>query len=247
MEPLFEQVAIALDHAMAHSRVQDHARELQTLNGRLREEISGRLRAEAALKDFSQRTVHLAKEERRRVARELHDGVNQLLCAVGFGLEAAGRDSSSEIREGLEQTRELVGQTIREVRRISQDLRPGVLDDLGLAPAERTGVTIAHDLEQIPGDLGTEVAITSYRLLQESLYQCEQGSAARELHVEIRDEDDNLLCELWADDDLGNSLTPNIVQHMYERARFLGGSVSIGPAPLDGTRLLIRMPISLPT
>jgi len=256
MEPLFEQVAIALDHAMAHSRVQDHARELQTLNGRLREEISGRLRAEAALKDFSQHTVHLAEEERRRVARELHDGVNQLLCAVGFGLEAAGRDSSSEIREGLERTRELVGQTIREVRRISQDLRPGVLDDLGLAPAvrslcdtfaERTGVTIAYDLEQVPGDLGTEVAITSYRLLQESLHQWEQASAARELHVEIRDEDDNLLCELRADDDLGNSLTPNIVQHMHERARLLSGSVSIGPAPVDGTRLLIRMPISLPT
>ncbi len=161
MSPLLDQVAIALDHALLFGRVRDHVAELAELNTRLRLEVSRRLQAEQALRDFSVRTIELQEEERRRVARELHDGVNQLLCAVGVGLDSAARDGAGpdESRDRLESARQLLDQTIREVQRISHGLRPGVFVDLGLIPAirslcdefcQRTGATLDHRLAEVP-------------------------------------------------------------------------------------------------
>jgi PAS domain S-box-containing protein len=234
MEPLLEQAAVALDHAQVHGRVRDHAREVHALNGRLRAEVSRRLRAEETLRSFSQRTVHLAEEERRRVARELHDGVSQLLCAVGFSIEASQREAGDQA--GLDHTRELLDRTLSEVLRISQDLRPDVLDDLGLAPAvrslcdgceRRTGLTVAHDLERVPGELPSEVEITVYRLLQETLHHWERGRKTDGLHIQIRAQDDGaILSEVVGAGDLRDAITTETLQHWHERAGLIGGSVA---------------------
>lgn len=251
MEPLLEQAAVALDHALVHGRVRDRAREVHALNGRLRAEVSRRLRAEETLRSFSQRTVHLAEEERRRVARELHDGVSQLLCAVGFSIEASQREAGDQA--GLDHTRELLDRTLSEVLRISQDLRPDVLDDLGLAPAvrslcdgceRRTGLTVAHDLERVPGELPSEVEITVYRLLQETLHHWERGRKTDGLHIQIRAQDDGaILSEVVGAGDLRDAITTETLQHWHERAGLIGGSVAIEPSAAGGARLVVHLPL----
>ena len=251
MKPLLEQAAVALDHAAVHGRVRDHARELHALNGRLRHEISLRMQAEATLRDFSQRTVHLAEEERRRVARELHDGVNQFLCAVGFRLEAAAREAGDGGRLNLDPTRDLLDRTIHEVRRISHDLRPGVLDDLGLAPAvrslceafaARTGVDVTHELAGIPQDLPAELAITVYRLLQEAMnHWSHEGSIG--IHVRIhQDPAKAVICSVVDDSDPRVAIPAELTTQFGERAGLVRGSVAVEASAAGGTQLNIRLP-----
>jgi PAS domain S-box-containing protein len=251
MQPLLEQAAVALDHATVHGRVRDNARELHALNGRLRHEISRRLQAEEALREFSHRTVHLAEEERRRVARELHDGVNQFLCAVGFRLDAAALEAEEGGRLNLDHTRELLDRTIHEVRRISQDLRPGVLDDLGLAAAvrslcegftQRTELAVTHDLDGIPEQLPAEVAITVYRLLQEALnhWTCTEKSAG--IHVHLHETPAKIvICEV-DDGTIPDAVPVEVVQHLGERADLLQGSVTVESTAAGGTLLIIQLP-----
>lgn len=252
MKPLLEQAAIALDHATVHGRVRDHARELHALNGRLRHEISLRMQAESTLRDFSQRTVHLAEEERRRVARELHDGVNQFLCAVGFRLEAAAREAGEGVQLNLDPTRELLDRTIHEVRRISQDLRPGVLDDLGLAPAvrslcegfaARTGLDVTHELGGIPEDLPAELAITIYRLLQEILNHWSQAEEPAGIHVHIyQDPAKAVICSVVDDSITRESIPTELVKHLSERAGLLRGLVAVEASAAGGTQLIFQLP-----
>ncbi len=252
MAPLLGQVAVALDHATVHGQMRDQAHELHALNGRLRHEVARRRQAEAALRDFSQRTVRLAEEERRRVARELHDGVNQYLCAAGFRLEAAAIETEVGIRLNLDHTRDLLDRTINEVRRISQDLRPGVLDDLGLAPAVRSlcesftlrsGHAVAHDLTGVPPDLPAEVAITAYRLLQESLnhWSLPEGSAGIRIRIE-QSEDGALLSTVSGPTVASAAIPAEVVLNLNERAGLLRGSVSVEATPGPGLQLLIRLP-----
>ena len=258
MEPLLEQAAVALDHAFIHARVRSDARELHDLNERLRDEVSRRMRVEETLREFSTRTVHLAEEERRRVARELHDGVNQLLCVVGFGLDAAVREAAGNGNGGgeLEHAREVLNQSIQEVRRISQDLRPGVLDDLGLAAAvrslcgefsKRTGIAATHDLAGLqPDSVPSEIAITVYRLLQESLYHLERQEDTGSVDIRLTTAVEGLVTELTDSGRAGLSDDESL-QNMRERAGLLGGQLSLESMGDGGSRLRLVFPLPRPT
>ncbi len=252
MSPLLEQVAIALDHALLFGRVRDHVTELADLNGRLRSEVSRRLQAEQTLRDFSVRTIELQEQERRRVARELHDGVNQLLCAVGFGLDCAVREvtGESDPRVQLESTRQLLDQTIREVQRISHSLRPGVLDDLGLIPAirslceefrEGTRRELDHHLADVGHDMPQELAVTIYRLLQETLYTLQLRGGPSHTRVELM-VDDGYVLEVRAEG-LGTELGSTIVDNMRARADLVGGRLEL-EAHVNGVGCLrLRLPL----
>lgn len=206
------------------------------------------------LREFSARTIRLQEEERRRVARELHDGVNQLLCAVGFGVEIACRDTSgTAVAGGLERVRELVDRSIRELRRISDDLRPVVLDDLGLGPAvrslgeqvaERTGLRIDVHLDPVPASLPPEIAIAAYRLLQEALLGLERRGEADRVEVAVSAADERLCITvrgaLAAADSVGAGAPA--LDNMRERARLAGGSLTVEEQS-DATCLLFRFPL----
>ena len=252
MSPLLDQVAIALDHALLFGRVRDHVAELAELNGRLRLEVSRRLQAEQTLRDFSVRTIELQEEERRRVARELHDGVNQLLCAVGFGLDSAARDVTGpdDPRERLESTRQLLDQTIREVQRISHGLRPGVLDDLGLVPAirslcdefrQRTGATLDYQLADVPPDMPQELAVTIYRLLQEALQSLERHGGALSPFVELQVSDEGYVLDI-VDTCPALADATELLNNMQARADLVGGRLQVTPAAGGAKCLRLRLP-----
>jgi hypothetical protein len=249
MAPLLEQAAVALDHARTHGRVRDDARELHDLNSRLREEISLRLETEARLRSFTERTVHLAEEERRRVARELHDGVNQLLCGVGFALEAAGQEAAGA---SFEHSRQLLDRSIEEVRRISQDLRPVLLDDLGLAAAirtlchqvqERTGQRIEHDVDALPAQLPSESAITTYRLVQQALLQWLRPEDERSLRLVVDAEEASLTARLLGPGAPGDVLPEAALASLREHARLLDGTIRLEADSPGTTALVIELPL----
>lgn len=152
--------------------------------------------ADAALKRLTQRIVDTQEEERSRVARELHDSISQILVGARYALDLAGRrleQGDVRARESLGKATEIIGTAINEVRRISRDLRPGTLDDLGLGPAlktlvdefsERTG--IASELETVVfrNRLDEDAKIALFRIAQEALTNVERHSGAS--HVTVR-------------------------------------------------------------
>ncbi|MEM9969640.1 MAG: cache domain-containing protein [Pseudomonadota bacterium] len=156
-----------------------------------------RSHADAALKRLTQRVIDTQEEERGRVARELHDGISQILVSARYALDLAQRRLSlgdGRAAESLSKGIASLTTAIQEVRRISRDLRPGTLDDLGLGPAlktltdefsERTG--IAADLETVVfrNRLDDDAKTALFRVAQEALTNIERHSGATSVAVRL--------------------------------------------------------------
>ncbi len=153
--------------------------------------------ADAKLMALTQRIVDTQEEERSRVARELHDGISQILVGVRYALELAQRRlkaGDGRAGESLARGIEHLKGAIREVRRISHALRPGVLDDLGLGPAlqtltedfqRRTGIHCTLQTVVFRNRLDEEARIALYRIAQEALTNIERHSGASEVKIEL--------------------------------------------------------------
>ena len=161
--------------------------------------IRERRLADAKLKRLTQRVFDAQEEERGRVARELHDGISQILVGVRFALDIARRrlksGTSDTAEKSLDQGIENLATAISEVRRISRDLRPGVLDDLGLGPAlkalthdfqTRTGVETTFNTVVFRNRLDQDSKIALYRIAQEALTNIERHSGATHVTVDLR-------------------------------------------------------------
>ena len=154
--------------------------------------------ADAKLKKLTQRVFDAQEEERGRVARELHDGISQILVGVRYALDNARRRlerGDDRAAEPLAKGIESLAQAITEVRRISRDLRPGVLDDLGLGPAiktlaeefeARTGITCRFETVVFRNRLDNEAKIALYRIAQEALTNIERHAEATEIRISLR-------------------------------------------------------------
>ncbi|MEL6809505.1 MAG: cache domain-containing protein [Pseudomonadota bacterium] len=154
--------------------------------------------ADAKLKTLTQRVLDTQEEERGRVARELHDGISQILVGVRYALDSARRrfekgsgDAETPLKQGIEN----LGTAISEVRRISRDLRPGALDDLGLGPAlkalvedfsQRTGTEVEFNTVVFRNRLDSESKIALYRIAQEALTNIERHAGATKVSVDLR-------------------------------------------------------------
>ncbi len=161
------------------------------LNLRERRLADGKLRA------LTERILDTQEEERGRVARELHDSISQILVGIRYKLELARRrlDRNDERAKGdLDSGIEGLKGAIGEVRRISSDLRPGVLDDLGLGPAlkslietfsERTGIEAEFETVVFRNRLDKDAKIALYRVAQEALTNIERHAEATKISVEV--------------------------------------------------------------
>ncbi len=160
--------------------------------------IRERRLADAKLKRLTQRVLDAQEEERGRVARELHDGISQILVGVRYALDTARRKlerGDPSAAEPLGKGIETLGEAISEVRRISRDLRPGMLDDLGLGPAiknltdafgERTGLRTEFSTVVFRNRLDSDAKIALYRIAQEALTNIERHARATQVSVDLR-------------------------------------------------------------
>ena len=228
-------------------------------NDRLEIEVSRRRRAEKMRRRFSSRPVNYQEEERRQVAHELHDGVSQWLCGVGFGLESVlgELESGSGPLQTLTQTKELVDKCIDEIRRISQSLRPGILDDIGLVPAIRnlleefeksSDIAVSARLPSERTDISAELDTTVFRLLQETVAAVGSKRGVSTLELVLTCDDGRLSISLADNGEASaNGNEPQsgpqvILESLRERAGFAGGTVTTLDTP-KGFVLEMHFPI----
>ncbi len=220
---------------------------------------------EEELRALSAHVESAREEERTGIAREIHDELGQALTALKMDLAWIGRRaagtsglSREALLEKVQAMSSMTDQIIDQVRRISSELRPGVLDDLGLLPAlewqgqefeRRTGLTcVIHSNLTDETTLDRSLATTIFRVFQESLTNVARHSEAT--HVEVRLERVAGWLELEVADD-GKGIAPEVVSSptslgllgIRERARRLGGMAAVGAAPSKGTVVSVRVPL----
>ncbi len=201
--------------------------------------------ADAKLKQLTQRIIDTQEEERGRVARELHDGISQMLVGVRYALELTKRKLAGDTTtQGmLDKGIDGLGSTIQEVRRISRDLRPGVLDDLGLGPAlqaltddfsARTGITTDFETVVFRNRLDQEARIALYRIAQEALTNIERHAQATQVEMSLKGQRNGAVLRI-KDDGIGMTWPRNEtrnasglgLRNMQERIEQLGGTLRI--------------------
>ncbi len=194
------------------------------------------------LEELTHLVLRAQEDERRRVARELHDEAGQALTAVKIELDLAGRTESSA----------LVGQVLDQIRNVSNLLRPPALDDLGLEPAlealardfeRRTAIAVDCGLALRGPACSPEVQVAVYRVIQEALTNVARHSGARRVRVRAQRRDGTIELEV-ADDGRGASdPTPHLgLLGMRERVTELGGRFDVETRPLAGFRIAARLP-----
>jgi signal transduction histidine kinase len=220
-------------------------------NAQLLEDIQ---RKEAELRRALRRSVDLQEEERKRLARELHDEVGQALTSILIRLKTLQNERDMETIHGrLDGLRYLTSQTIEELRRMAMDLRPAALDNLGIVPAlrwyaqqtaERTGLSVIllapEKLERLP----PEVELTLYRVAQEGVTNAIRHSQAREIEVALKRGPHAIWLSISDD---GRGFDPSVNRGLgligiRERMELLGGTCGLESALGAGTRLWIEIP-----
>jgi PAS domain S-box-containing protein len=226
-----------------------------------REAIEARaeLKAERVARELGRevlrRSIAAQEEERRRIARGLHDETAQALTGILLGL---GRiEAASDLDGAREEAERLGGQlseTLRELRRIAMSLRPAALDDLGLVPAleqlaEQTPAaatsTVSFDQSGLDERLDRPVETAIYRVVQEALTNAARHAEASTISVELRVRDGVLSARIEDDgrgfeeeDEPGLGLTG-----MRERAGLIGGELAVVSRPGSGTTVILRVPM----
>ncbi len=209
------------------------------------------------------RTNAVQEDERRRIAFDIHDGVIQLLIGAGYELQAASRSVGNgnveEARRKLERARQLMDQTVGEMRRIVFDLHPTSLESVGLFPSlerygtawqETAGITCSVAVEGEPGDLPAESKVGIYRIVQEALTNIRRHAGATRVDVRARVAGDTLIITIedngrgFSLDDVKAASGHLGLMSMSERARTLGGRLDIQSAPGRGTRLVLEVPVA---
>lgn len=218
--------------------------------------------AEAELRHVSQRILEAQEGERLRVARELHDGVNQVLASVKMRLLKVKEQTTAlgpAAREILARCKELLLQALEENRRIAHDLRPTDLDQLGLPTtcrnlfAEfegRTGLKIRARFSRLCSRLAPAVELNLYRIVQEALTNVERHARAKAVRVSLAGRADQLVLRI-SDDGRGFDVgkrkrgrKPSVgigLTNMRERAALLGGTCEVKSAANRGTTITVRV------
>ena len=250
--------ALRRAHDELEQRVRERTAELSTANTQLTEQIAERRRAEEELRRLSHRLVEVQESERRGIARELHDEIGQILTGLKLALEMAARSPAWTIEQKLDQSLTLVNDLMGRVRDLSLDLRPAMLDDLGLLHAllwhfERytlqTGVRVVFKHAGIEERLDTRIETAAYRIVQEALTNVARHAGVDEVKVAISADAENLAVLV---EDRGAGFVPDAalaagassgLAGMRERAQLLGGTLAIESAPGEGTKVMALLPI----
>ncbi|MDP3596492.1 MAG: sensor histidine kinase [Nitrospirota bacterium] len=221
--------------------------------------------AHAQLQTLSRQLMQVQERERRQLAHDLHDEIGQAVTAIKMNLQTMQRVAdTSAVQERLDDSLGMLDKILQRVRDLSLDLRPSLLDDLGLAPAvrwyverqaQRAGLVAEVEAEHVPQGLEPDLAVACFRIVQESITNILRHAKATTIHVDLRQTDQWLdLCV--RDDGIGFSSRessaraanrPSIgLLGMQERAQALGGTISIESLPGQGTEVHVRIPLRPP-
>lgn len=211
-------------------------------------------RLEAERRRAGSAALHAQEEERARVARDLHDEVNQSLTGLLLRLEAAREAAPPELEDELAETKALANQAMTELLSLARQLRPTALDDLGLAAA------IGGQVEQLGrgeidthletdgdfSDLGDDAQLVVYRVAQEALNNAARHSGAGRVEVRLRREADGGVALEVTDDGRGFAFDDSErglgIGGMRERALLVGGELTIESRPGAGTTVRLAVP-----
>ena len=258
--------ALRRAHDELEERVRDRTLELARANESLHEEVRERAAAEGRVKQLLRQIITVQEEERRRIARELHDTLGQQLAALHMSIEMIKAESDGRVR-----LREHVGQTQSIFERLNSDLdflawelRPAAVDTLGLDAALRTFVrewsehfNVSADYRGPGGDaprFAPEVETNLYRILQEALQNVHKHAGATHVSVLLEQregravlvvEDNGRGYDADAEEEAGTNKGMGVT-NMRERAALLGGEFEVESAPGAGVTIYVRVPAGGP-
>ena len=243
LRTLGRQVGAALEHADLTRRIETRTRQLEQLSARV---------------------VRQHEEERRRIALELHDETAQAFAAVKLQLGVLRESVVPELAPRMDKVLELVDTGMRSIRNVTRDLRPPLLDQLGLLPAlralvdafgERTGLATSFDGPGALPPLSKDAELALFRALQEALSNVARHAGARSVTVRVTYQNGALQLEV-RDDGRGLAGSPGAAHRsggldsglglagMAERLGALGGAMAIHDAESGGVTLTVRLPLN---
>jgi len=204
--------------------------------------------------------IQAQEEERKRIARELHDGLGQFLYSILVGLNVVGQGPLSDpIRQHVTDLLQMTSKAMEEVKRMALELRPSALDDLGLLPALRSLMKRVEKSFDIHVELlvqgerrrySAAIETALYRIVQEAMTNTAKYARASQLGIVFEDREKELVVTI-VDDGIGFDVEKTLhtgkglgVFGMKERAQLLGGTVNIRSAPGEGTTVIVRIPVS---
>jgi signal transduction histidine kinase len=243
-------------HIVCVVRDMTDRRRAEALLGESREVL--RLTADRN-KDLAGRLIASQEEERRRVARELHDDLSQKLALLAIQVDQLGKEANltRAFTDVIRDISRLSAEIASDVHGLALRLHPSKLEALGLLAALESvcheisaqhGIAVEYSHDGVPGDVDAEVSLCLYRVTQEALHNVVKHSGARRASVRLTRDGDNLYLQIA---DQGAGFDTRAVEHsglglvsIRERANFLGGRVVIYSAPGGGTRIGVRVPLS---
>jgi len=244
-------------HEDLELRVRERTAAVEAMNEFLQMEILERKRAEEEIQDLSRRMMRVQEEERRNLARELHDGATQNLVTLSLHMGRMSRLPNAVSPAVLEEWMRLAEQGANELRTISYLLHPPLLEELGLSLtlqayvdgfAKRTGIQVTLQSQGELDNLGFDIELAVFRILQEALSNIHRHSGSLSAMVQISYADGNLRLQIA---DMGRGIPPGMdrsgvgLDSMRERARLLKGRMAIETGN-TGTTVTIELPVSPP-
>jgi signal transduction histidine kinase len=238
-------------------------RELRDLGGDFNRMVEQIARYQAGLRQYVAAITSTQEEERKRIARDLHDDTVQSLIAIGQRVELARETVSEDPEEAREQLRELrkmVTHTIENVRQFSRDLRPTVLEDLGMVAAlqylvselaRQDTVEITLNVEGSAESLPSDMEVAIYRIVQEALTNIRKHARASQAHVDARFLPERIIITVQ-DNGVGFEVpqeTADLVNvgslglmGLKERAQLFGGQMNVISITGQGTTVRVELP-----
>jgi signal transduction histidine kinase len=235
------------------------ARYAGRLESRIRDQHQCELRQKQQLAQLSSQLMQAQEEERRRIARELHDEIGQALTAMKLELAIAARSAPASVAGSLQEARVITDRTLQSIRDMSQLLHPSMLDDLGLPDtatwylrgfSRRTGITSDLVVDRLDRRLDPELESCTYRIIQEALTNVARHAAASRCRVEIAQLPSSLRISV---EDNGKGFDPAVASRppsrgfglvsVRERVTRLGGTLNVESKVGAGTRLLVDLPV----
>lgn len=218
-------------------------------------------RAHKRLQEKTTQFIRFQANERRRFSRELHDGVNQLLVAAKYRIDIALGKSNhlNHLETELDKAKDTLDEAIYEVRHLSHQLRPRLLDDMGLISAlnnlsqdfaEYSGIEVQVSIDLQDEQLPAHLEIIIYRIIQEALNNIDKHAQASKISLKLGLQNKTIYLEVkdngkgFVLNQLESSTIGIGIHHIQERADLVGGQATIESAPKQGTCIHVLLPLS---